>query len=274
VPTDAPDSSAIRTTLRSRARPRGRARRELELLPRWSPVAAPIAVVLGVALGLGAEAAVLALTSGRALATASIAGGELVLLATVLVAASRDARQPLHAAAFGLRRTAWRSALARCAGLLVCYWIAQIVLIELFSAGSEHGRHARGAFEPGIAVLLVLAVAVIGPIVEEVTFRGYLLPALVNRRGDTAGAVLTALIFAAAHVLALPWQALPAIAVFGYGTCVLRLATRSILPGVALHAFVNAIALAVLTKGQLLWALPVAPLASLALLWPLSGPAD
>jgi membrane protease YdiL (CAAX protease family) len=244
-----------------------------ELLPQWSPAVATVAVVLGVALGLGAQAVVLAVTDSRAIAVASIAGVELVLLATVLIAAGGDARQPpLDAAAFGLRRTPAGSALARCVGLLVCYWIAALAFNAVFGTGPEHGRHARGAFAPGIAVLVVLGAAVVGPIVEEVAFRGYLFPALANRRGDTTGAVLTALVFAVAHVLAKPLVLLPATAVFGYGTCMLRLGTRSILPGVALHAFVNALALAVLTKGQLLWALPVAPVLSLALLWPLSGP--
>jgi membrane protease YdiL (CAAX protease family) len=245
-----------------------------ELLPQWSPVRATVAVVLGVAAGLGAQAVVLARTDGRALATASITGGELILLAVVLLAARTDPRQAFGAAALGLRRTAPGAAVARCLGVLVSFWCTAWVIRIVLGTDTADGRYAQHAFAPGIGVGLVLGVAVVGPIVEEVVFRGYLFPAIADRRGDAAGAAFTALVFAAAHVLAVQPRTLPVIAVFGFAVCLLRAASRSILPGVALHAFINALALAVLSRGQLLWALPVAPLVAVAALLPLSGPRD
>lgn len=67
-----------------------------------------------------------------------------------------------------------------------------------------------------------------------------------------------------------PARLLPGIAVFGFGACLLRWFTGSLLPGIAVHSFNNAIVLASLSDGQLLWAIPVAPLLCLAIVAPFS----
>lgn len=238
----------------------------------WRPIAAAIAVALGVALGLAAEIGVIALDPhGRAVAAASGLLVDAVLLAAVLLSARRGA-QRLGPATLGLRRTPAGPALGWGAAVLGGVWLAEIILAALLAGHgqAEHGRHAAGAFAPDVAVLLVLALAVSAPIVEEIAFRGYLFPALAGWRGPWIGALLTAVLFASAHVLALPPAFLPGIAVFGFGACLLRWFTGSLLPGVAIHAFNNAIVLTALSKGQLWWAIPAAPLACLALLAPFS----
>jgi membrane protease YdiL (CAAX protease family) len=108
------------------------------------------------------------------------------------------------------------------------------------------GRATRGsgpdvhASAGGIA-LAVLGIAVVAPIVEEITFRGYLFPALTRWRGPWIGALVGALVFGAAHCAVYPPQLLPLMAVFGFGACLLYWFTGSLLPGIALHAMNNAL---------------------------------
>jgi membrane protease YdiL (CAAX protease family) len=242
----------------------------------WGPLSATVAVVTGLIAGLGAAALLLLADDGRAVTAASGLLTDVLLLAIVVGVAARGA-QRLGGSTLGLRRTAFWPALGWAAAVFVGVLVAEGVLAALIGSlvggtgsGSDGGRHAAGSFDPAIAVLLVGAVAVSAPIVEEITFRGYLFPALTGWRGPWVGALLTAVLFGAAHVLALPPAFLPGIAVFGFGACLLRWFTGSLLPGIAVHSFNNAIVLAALSEGQLWWAIPVAPLLCLALVAPFS----
>ncbi|HEY6761935.1 MAG TPA: type II CAAX endopeptidase family protein [Baekduia sp.] len=222
------------------------------------------------ALGLAAAGVVLALDGGRAVAAASGLLTDLVLLAFVVASASRGA-QRLGGATLGLRRTAFWPALGWGAALLFGTWLVEGILSAILGGGTgSQGRHAPGPFDADVAVLLVAAVAISAPIVEEIAFRGYLFPALAGWRGPWIGALATAVVFGAAHVLALPPAFLPGIAVFGFGACLLRWFTGSLLPGIAVHSLNNAIVLTALSGGQLWWAIPAAPLAALALVAPFS----
>jgi membrane protease YdiL (CAAX protease family) len=120
--------------------------------------------------------------------------------------------------------------------------------------------------------MILFAVAVVTPIAEELAFRGYLFPALTRWRGPWIAAVLTALLFGAAHVLSSPVEVLPALAVFGFGACLLFWFTGSLLPCVALHAGNNALVMSV--GGDWTWEVPVAIAAcvtlSVVLLLPLA----
>jgi membrane protease YdiL (CAAX protease family) len=261
---DTPTVSPLHGIERKRARP-------APSVADWTPLSAAAAVATGVALGLGAGAAVVALDDGRAVTAASGLLTDLVLLTMVVAVAARGAER-LGAATVGLRRAAFWPALGWSVALLLGIWLLEGVLGALLGGGGGGtGRHAPGRFATPVAVLLVAAVAISAPIVEEIAFRGYLFPAIAGRRGPWVGALVTAVLFGAAHVLALPPAFLPGIAVFGFGACLLRWFTGSLLPGIAVHAFNNAIVLAALSEGQLWWAIPVAPLACLALVAPFSA---
>ena len=88
---------------------------------------------------------------------------------------------------------------------------------------------------------MALGVAVAAPIVEEITFRGYLFPALVRWRGPWLGALVCAIVFGLAHCAVYPPELLPMMAVFGFAACMLFWFTGSLLPCVALHAMNNAL---------------------------------
>jgi membrane protease YdiL (CAAX protease family) len=232
-------------------------------------VSATLAVVVGLGLGLGLAAAYVLVTAagdGRTTAAASLLLTDAVLLAVVLVAAARGAHR-LGASTLGLRRTAFWPAVGWGLAVLAGAWAIDGLLSALTGAGGSGSGHAHHlAAAP--AVLLVLGMAVSAPIVEEIAFRGYLFPALTSWRGPWVGALITAGLFGAGHVLALPAPLLAGAAAFGFGACLLRWFTGSLLPGIAIHSFNNAIVLAALTGGQLWWAILAAPLVALALCAP------
>jgi membrane protease YdiL (CAAX protease family) len=236
----------------------------------WGPLSATIAVGLGVAVGLGATAALVAVVDGgRAVEAASILLTDAVLLAVVVTAATGGADR-VGPATLGLRRTAVGPALGWGLAVLMGSWAINGLLSIWFGSGASGGGDDPVHLGAGIAVLLTLGVAVSAPIVEEIAFRGYLFPALTTWRGPWVGALITAALFGAAHVLALPAPMLAGVAAFGLGACLLRWFTGSLLPGIAIHSFNNAIVLAALTGGQLWWAILAAPLVALALCAPFS----
>ena len=168
---------------------------------------------------------------------------DLVLLGVVLAVARRGADK-LGAATLGIRRTAFWPAV----GWMVLTYFA--VIRSSTSSGSWSSapaacratRPAAAARPRSAAVVLVaLGVAVAAPIVEEITFRGYLFPALARWRGPWIGALVCAIVFGLAHCAVYPPELLPMMAVFGFVACMLFWFTGSLLPCVALHAMNNAL---------------------------------
>jgi membrane protease YdiL (CAAX protease family) len=93
-------------------------------------------------------------------------------------------------------------------------------------------------------VLAVLAVS-LGPLVEELLFRGLLLSALLPRCGTPLAALLSATGFAVIHLPGLQWQwyALPQLILLGVALVWLRLRYQSLWPAVVAHGTHNALAL-------------------------------
>jgi membrane protease YdiL (CAAX protease family) len=98
---------------------------------------------------------------------------------------------------------------------------------------------------PGLRVALALMVISIGPLVEEVLFRGVLLSALLQRLPlgwAVAGCVL---LFGAVHLPGLhyKWYALPDLMLLALALCWLRLKSGSLWPAVVAHGVNNAVAM-------------------------------
>ncbi|MEO6800178.1 MAG: CPBP family intramembrane glutamic endopeptidase, partial [Rhodanobacter sp.] len=98
----------------------------------------------------------------------------------------------------------------------------------------------------GWRIPLVLMVVTLGPLVEELLFRGVLLSALLQRWGTSAGVLLSSAAFALAHLPGLNWQvfALPALLLLALALAWLRLRSGSIWPSVIAHGTNNALAVA------------------------------
>ncbi|MEO8777737.1 MAG: type II CAAX endopeptidase family protein [Rhodanobacter sp.] len=98
----------------------------------------------------------------------------------------------------------------------------------------------------GWRIPLVLLVVSLGPLVEELLFRGLLLSALLQRWGRVAAIGLSSLVFAMAHLPGLSWQlfALPDLILLALALAWLRLRSGSIWPSVVAHGANNLLAVA------------------------------
>jgi uncharacterized protein len=98
----------------------------------------------------------------------------------------------------------------------------------------------------GLRLPLVLVVVSMGPLVEELLFRGVLLSALLQRWHVGWAVTLSALAFALTHLpgLQYQWYALPGLALLALVLAWLRLRSGSIWPAVMAHGVNNLLAVA------------------------------
>ena len=174
----------------------------------------------------------------------STAVSELLLFGVILLLVLWIARGLPKRETFALRPPrSWGRAFGLSFGVLIAIGIVNFALDPLLHPGREQGlappnwepRHA-GAFAAN-----VLALAVVGPIVEELTFRG-LGFTLLARHGQTFAILAVGVAFALWHGLI---EALPVLFVFGAGLALIRTRTASIYPCIVLHGLFNGIALAI-----------------------------
>jgi membrane protease YdiL (CAAX protease family) len=175
----------------------------------------------------------------------STAVSELILFAIILGFVFLIARGLPKREAFALRQPrSWAEAVGLCFAVLVVVGITNAIFNPLLHGGREQGLTPSG-WEPKHAAAFALnlvAFALIGPIAEELTFRGlgfYLLEGFI---GQTATILVLGIMFGLWHGLI---EALPVLVVFGLCLAYLRARTDSIYPGMILHAFFNAAALAI-----------------------------
>ena len=146
--------------------------------------------------------------------------------------------------AFALRRPAsWPRALGLAVIALLAIWLAGAAMEPFLDANSEQGLvpdewdSSRAA--PFVAFFLT--VAVIAPVVEELTYRG-LGYSLLAPYGAWVAVAVTGILFGASHGLLV---ALPILAFFGLVVGWLRMKTDSVYPSMILHGIFNGVALVV-----------------------------
>lgn len=193
---------------------------------------------------LGSDAA-FSLLPGDGLGPSAFARGAILILAAVLIAAV-----PLQGRRLGLRRIGvdarrlgpnllWGlgAAIANIPLLILAVLFGQLLFPNL--PAPEHpitNEIAKGGWEVAVAVLFLGAV--VAPIVEEIWFRGLLLPAMVRSMGGVFGGVFfSSLLFAMVHPTGVP--AWPALAAIGAMAAVLTFQTRSLVPSIVMHAVHN-----------------------------------
>lgn len=149
-----------------------------------------------------------------------------------------------HTEFFALRRPpSWPRALGLALGAYVTIFVgAGLILIGL-DAGDEQGLTPDDwdSARAGAYTANFLSVALVGPIVEELLYRGAGM-SLFLRFGPALAVAVTALGFGLGHGLLL---ALPALVFFGVVTALLRLRTESIYPCMLVHCAFNATSLIV-----------------------------
>ena len=164
-----------------------------------------------------------------------------------------------HAADFGLRRPR----LLRAAGLTISLGVGLFVLNAAWAQALGLDDDAPSVADRLVADhstsqawLVLVMVAVAGPLGEEFLFRGYVFRALSNWRGTLPAAALTGVSFAATHVGWLPIGAVVPAVLFGFGLCLLYQWTGSLYPPLALHALSNALLAATALSST--WQIPLA----------------
>ena len=143
---------------------------------------------------------------------------------------------------FALRRPAsWPKALGLALLSYVAIFIGAGLIIWVLDASDEQGLtpDAWDSSRAGAYAANFVAIAVVGPIVEELMYRGAGMT-LLARYGTPVAVIGTAVAFGLGHGLLL---ALAALVYFGVVVALLRLKTRSVYPCILVHSAFNATSL-------------------------------
>jgi membrane protease YdiL (CAAX protease family) len=135
---------------------------------------------------------------------------------------------------------------------------AWIVLIPQTTLQAAHKLTAVTQ-RPGTlaAILIVAGLAVFAPVCEEVFFRGMLYRSLRNRLPLWPAVLVAGSLFGLIHIFAYPLSTIPVKIAFGILMCVLYERTGSLLPGIAVHSFVDGTAADTAVTGNAYAALAV-----------------
>jgi uncharacterized protein len=213
---------------------------------RWRPSVA-LGSVVAALVGSQIVALLILLAAGGDDAPDWLDAGTIVIadgvLLAVVVAVARKGADHLGPATLGIRRTRFWPAVG---WMLVTYFaitVFNIFWLIVVGTGSVPRNEDPNAGPISVVAVILVAfgVAVVAPIVEEITFRGYLFPALTRWKGPWIGALACGAVFGLAHCAVYPPQLLPLMAVFGFTACLLFWFTGSLLPCIALHAMNNAL---------------------------------
>ena len=174
--------------------------------------------------------------------TWSAAIGGLVQMGIILGIVLLIARDRPKDEYLGLRRpTSWPLAAGLSVLVLIGVFVLSALLSPILHPGQEQGLVPK-TWHPDRAAPFVanfIVVAIVAPIVEELTFRG-LGYRLLEPFGRWTAILLVGLLFGLAHGLV---EALPILAAFGSGLAYLRMRTGSVYPGMIVHSAFNSLVL-------------------------------
>jgi membrane protease YdiL (CAAX protease family) len=218
----------------------------------WAPFAALLAALLGAVVA----------TSVVAMATGNLDGDDpepgvllvgtfiqdaLLIAAMIGFAHLGGTRVTAHA--FGLRRVRFGNAIGPAIVVFLVFYGFLLAWSQIQPDATDDLAKDLGAKDSTVALVAVaVLVGIVAPIVEELFFRGFLFGALGRVMPWLLAAVTTGLVFGGIHAGGTPVIFLVPLAVLGALLCVLYRRTGSLLPGMGVHAFNNALALAVTMK--------------------------
>jgi membrane protease YdiL (CAAX protease family) len=148
------------------------------------------------------------------------------------------------AAGIGWRPAPKQAYLAAIMGLVVVTIVGALIQ-HIWPPGPAEVKnnpylHIFGQSRLGLAMLFLLA-AILAPPIEELVFRGGILSALTPKCGPLPAALITTILFTAAHVLEFIyyWPGMGVIFAVALVLAWLRLTYHSIRPGILLHILFN-----------------------------------
>jgi membrane protease YdiL (CAAX protease family) len=143
---------------------------------------------------------------------------------------------------FALRRPAsWPTALGLALASYIAIFLGAGLIIWALDAADEQGLtpDSWDSSRAGAYAANFVAIAIVGPIVEELMYRGAGMT-LLSRYGAPTAVIVTAVVFGLSHGLLL---ALGALIWFGVVVALLRLKTGSVYPCILVHSVFNATSL-------------------------------
>ena len=114
------------------------------------------------------------------------------------------------------------------------FWQSSVGLRLLF------GRALDASVGTPSGSSLILALAIIAPIIEEMLYRGYLFGALIRRVSGPVAVFVSSCVFVIFHF---EFTSLATAFSLGIGTGICALRTRSIIPGIIVHMASSAVGL-------------------------------
>jgi uncharacterized protein len=221
--------SAKRRLLEPWPRPTSRAR-------QWTVRYALLAYVVSLAflLALGGAFSLLDIHLGIGVSALIT---ESTLLATLVPLARRGAVGPRD---LGFWTVPGGRSTAMAVLALLLYGVANVVSRSVTHPHAITSNFANISHHSTVAIVLAGFVACIGaPVAEEVFFRGFLYRSLRNRMGIAPACLIAAALFALVHTQ-YPVSGRLVVGSFGVLMCLLYERTGSLLPGIAVHSFVDA----------------------------------
>jgi membrane protease YdiL (CAAX protease family) len=253
------------------APPKPAERASLPAFAAWAPFAAGVAayalaivalsVILGAVSATGDDIDFADPPSGAVLGATLVQDILLVVLAVLL---ARVTVPKAGLREFGIRTVpfwrgfGWALAVFGMFYLFTFAWSAALGVSENDDLAQELGASDNALNLVTVAVL----VGIVAPIAEELFFRGFLFTALWRALGWIPGALIAGGLFGLIHAGGTPAVFLVPLAALGFLLCWLYRKTGSLLPGMGVHAFNNALALGVTLHWdawQVLLAIVLAP---------------
>jgi membrane protease YdiL (CAAX protease family) len=243
----------------------------------WAPLAAMLAAICATVVfvtflsalgGLDGEGGDELSPGGTLVATFA---QDLFLLVAAIVFAKLTI-QKVTLATFGWRRFRLSKRLWLVPALFVVFYVFLQVFGELVDPGAEDELPTDlGARDSTVALIgVAVLVGIVAPFVEEIFFRGFLFKAFATKMPWIVAALIAGTIFGLVHAGGTDAVFILPLAVFGVVLCVIYQQVGSLLPGMALHALNNGLALGTVldwsTAGTIASAV-VTPLTVLAIAW-------
>jgi membrane protease YdiL (CAAX protease family) len=211
----------------------------------WSTIALAAAVMFGSAM----VAWMVLQAAGAAPATDALDDaafaydilGNLIVIAAIVKLA--DLRAPGQAARYLALRRFDREAAWRWLGIAAALFLSQGMIQTVLRGVLDMPYEANALDNASPGVPMVLALVLVGPVAEEIMFRGFVMEGLMPTRIGQSGALaLSALAWALLHI---QYDMISMILVFALGIlCGLaRLASGSLLLPILLHALWNGFSL-------------------------------
>lgn len=145
---------------------------------------------------------------------------------------------------FGLRRTKLLRALVAAVVVFVVFILFLAAWSQLSPNTEDDLLEDLGAKDStSTLVAVAVLVCLVAPVVEELFFRGFLFPSLQRVMHWIPAGIVAGAMFGLIHAGGTPALFLVPLALFGFLLCALYRRTGSLLPGMAVHAFNNALAL-------------------------------